>query len=67
MANLSILFSKANKHAAAKEPACLIPPPKTFLHLLAFLIKAADPTKTLPTGAPNPLLKQMEMESNTFP
>jgi len=30
-------------------------------------MKAAEPINTLPTGAPNPLLKQMEMESNTFP
>ena len=44
-----------------------MPPPKTLRQRLAFLINGVEPNNTLPTGAPNPLLKQIEIESNTFP
>ena len=50
---------------AAMIPACRIPPPNTFLTRRALRMKSFDPMRTDPTGAPNPLLRQSEMESNS--
>jgi hypothetical protein len=40
-----------------------MPPPSTFLVLLASLINETGPTITLPTGAPRPFERHTEMVS----
>ncbi|CAD1468999.1 unnamed protein product, partial [Heterotrigona itama] len=42
----------ATSPAAARMPTCLIPPPSTFLILLALVINCLVPHKIEPTGAP---------------
>ena len=49
--------------AAAITPACLMPPPSIFLHLLAFASNAFGSKSTDPAGLPNPLDRQIETVS----
>ena len=49
--------------AAAKMPACLIPPPRIFRQRLAFCMFGLDPQRTEPTGAPSPFDKQTDRVS----
>ena len=49
--------------AAARKPACLRPPPISFLFFLALDIKSLLPAKIEPTGAHNPFDKQNITES----
>mmetsp|Transcript_18715 Transcript_18715/g.33970 ORF Transcript_18715/g.33970 Transcript_18715/m.33970 type:complete len:236 (-) Transcript_18715:564-1271(-) len=61
------LCSNAYMPAAARKPACLIPPPNAFLNLLALLIKGRLPRRIEPTGQPRPFERQMETESKIRP
>src|SRR5690606_41954097 len=65
--NLSILCSRAYKPQAAIYPACLIPPPSTFLILQAFRIYSFDPSKTLPVVHLRPLFRQTDFLTSNFP
>ena len=50
--------------AAASTPAWRIVPPAILRTRFALAISSFEPTKAEPTGAPRPLLKQTETESN---
>ncbi len=45
-------------------PACLMPPPSALRSRCARFISSSDPASAEPTGAPSPLLKQIETVSN---
>ena len=64
-ANLSMLCSRAYNPQAAKNPDWRIPPPNNLRHRLALAMKSFRPTSKLPTGAPNPLERQIETESKS--
>ena len=49
---------------AAARFGLAMPPPKSLRQRWARSMKDCDPTKTLPTGAPSPLDRQTETESN---
>ena len=46
-------------------PACRMPPPKSLRTRRAFVMNSRVPARAEPTGAPRPLLKQTETESNS--
>ena len=53
--------------AAAKMPDWRMPPPSIFRHRRARWMKSREPVNTLPMGAPRPLDRQAETESNNLP
>ncbi len=55
--------SSATSAAAARTPACRIPPPKSFLTRRASATNAFEPATALPTGARRPFEKQTITES----
>src|SRR5512147_241272 len=55
--------SSACSAAAARTPACRIPPPSIFRTRRASWTNARGPIRTEPTGQPRPLLKQKLSES----
>ena len=61
--NRSTIVSSATTPAAARMPACRMPPPNIFRARRARSMKARVPTTTDPTGAPSPLDRQKVTES----
>ena len=61
--NLLTIDRKATKPAAARIPACRIPPPNCLRIFRDLAMNSADPHKTEPTGAHNPFDKQNMTES----
>ncbi|MNP05095.1 hypothetical protein D3C76_970380 [compost metagenome] len=57
---------KAISPAAPRKPACLIPPPKSFLFFLALSINSLLPASIDPIGAQRPFDKQNITESQYF-
>ena len=51
-ANLMKLCESAYAAHAASIPVCLMPPPKSFLNRLAFIMNSSVPTRQDPIGAP---------------
>ena len=60
-------MSNAYIPAAARNPTCLIAPPNNFLIRSAFAMCVLEPNSIEPTGAPNPLDRQIEIVSNNSP
>ena len=57
------ISSYAASAAAARVPACRMPPPHAFRSRLHLEMNASAPTITDPTGAPRPLERHTETES----
>ena len=57
---LLTMLSRAHTPAAASTPACLQPPPSTFLTLMALVTSSLEPTMTEPTGQPRPWSQEIQ-------
>lgn len=55
-------FEMACEAARASEPDWRTPPPKSLRNHLALSIRAREPTRTLPMGAPRPLERHSDTE-----